>query len=478
MNDYTRRQFLKTVGIGVASIAVSGQLFSCRKSIRKPNILFCISDDQSWLHVGAYGDRVVKTPNIDRIADNGALFTNAYCAAPSCTPSRASILTGQNIWRLEEGGNLWSTLPAKFPIYTDLLMESGYHVGFMGKGWGPGKFEPGGRTHNPAGPQKYENFSEFRKAAPEGKPWCFWFGSHDPHRGYELGSGVASGMKLKDVFVPPVFPDVPEIRSDICDYYFEIQRYDREIGEILQIIEKTNQFDNTMVVITSDNGMPFPRCKPNLYDLSTRMPLVISWANQIPGGRVIDDLISLTDLAPTFLETAGLDIPQEMTGNSLFELLISNKSGILDPNRDNVFTARERHGGSAREGCLGYPARAIRTREFLYIRNYNPERWPAGDPDRFWDMDGAPTKVYMIKHRDDPDVEYLFNLAFGKRPAEELYELKNDPYQMNNVADNPEFATIKKDISMRLTEYLKKTGDPRALGKKPKWDDYPYYGAY
>jgi len=478
MNDYTRREFIKTVGIGVASIAVSGRLSSCGKSIRKPNILFCISDDQSWLHAGAYGDRVVKTPNIDRIANDGVLFTNAFCAAPSCTPSRGAILTGQHIWRLEEGGNLWGTLPSKFPVYTDLLMESGYHVGFMGKGWGPGKFEPGGRTHNPAGPQKYENFSEFLKATPEGKPWCFWFGSHDPHRGYELGSGVSAGMRIEDVVVPPVFPDVKEVRSDICDYYFEIQRYDREIGEILQIIEKTNQFDNTMVVITSDNGMPFPRCKPNLYDLGTRMPLVIAWADRIPGGRVIDDFVSLADLAPTFLEVAALDIPQEMTGNSLFELLISKKSGILDPNRDHVFTARERHGGSAREGCLGYPARAIRTREFLYIRNYNPERWPAGDPDRFWDMDGAPTKVYMIKHRDDPNVEHLFNLAFGKRPAEELYELKNDPYQMNNVADNPEFATIKKDISMRLTEYLKKTGDPRALGKKPKWDDYPYYGAY
>ncbi|MHC4464672.1 MAG: sulfatase-like hydrolase/transferase, partial [Planctomycetota bacterium] len=179
-NGMNRRDFLRAVSAGTASLAISGCMdgikFSAgEKFAKRPNILFCISDDQSWVHAGVYGDKVVKTPNFDRIAAEGVLFTHAFCAAPSCTPSRGAILTGQNIWRLEEGGLLLGTLPAKFQVYTELLEAAGYHVGFTRKGWSPGQVKPSGRTQNPAG-RRYKNFKQFIEARPEGQPFCFWFG--------------------------------------------------------------------------------------------------------------------------------------------------------------------------------------------------------------------------------------------------------------------------------------------------------------
>lgn len=166
-----------------------------RAGAARPNILFCFADDWSWPHAGAYGDKVVKTPAFDRVAREGFLFTRAFSAAPSCTASRAAILTGQSPHRLEEGGTLHGYLPKKFPVYPDLLEQAGYAVGFTGKGWGPGNFKAGGRERNPAGPPS-KSFDEFLKTVPAGKPFCFWFGSLDPHRPYEKGSGLAAGRSL------------------------------------------------------------------------------------------------------------------------------------------------------------------------------------------------------------------------------------------------------------------------------------------
>jgi len=268
-------------------------------------VFFCLSDDQSYPHASAYGEPVIKTPVFDCIAREGVLFTHAYCAAPSCTPSRSAILTGQDIWRLGQGGQLFGTLPAEHPVYIELLSRAGYNVGYMDKGWAPGDVKAGGRISDPTGP-RFKSFQEFFSKAPEGKPWYFWFGSRDPHRGYRKGSGVNSGMDPAKVRVPEVFPDTPEVRSDICDYFYEIQRFDQQVGEMLKLIEQAGQLDNTLVVITSDNGMPFPRAKANLYDLGSRMPLAIRWPKRVPGGRTADDFVNLTDLAPMFLEAAGL----------------------------------------------------------------------------------------------------------------------------------------------------------------------------
>jgi len=479
-----RRVFLKAIGAGTASLAVSGcmngiKLSGQKESAKRTNILFCISDDQSWLHAGAYGDMVVKTPNFDRVAREGVLFTHAFCAAPSCTPSRSAILTGQEIWRVEEGGLLFGTLPAKFRVYTDLLEGAGYHVGFTRKGWSPGQVKPSGRKQNPAG-QRYESFEQFLQARPEGKPFCFWFGSGDPHRGYKWQSGLKSGMKLEDIVVPAFLADSTEIRTDICDYYWEIQRFDRQVGQLLQILEATGELDKTLIVVTSDNGMPFPRAKTNLYDYGTRMPLAVRWAAKVKGGRVVDDFISHTDFAPTFLEAAGLEVSEEMTGRSFLDVLLSHKSGRVDPKRDRVFTALERH-TLCRPDDVGYPSRTIRTHRWLYIRNYEPDRWPAGDPGfesphqgDYGDIDNGPTKTYMMEHKDDPKVSPLFRLAFGKRLAEELYDVSKDPAQIHNLANAPAYAEVKKKLREKLEQYQRDTKDPRVEGRSP-WDHYPYY---
>lgn len=493
-----RRDFLKAMGLGAAALAFSGctsgpGLFGDGVSKKRPNILFCLADDWSWPHASIAGDRVIKTPTFDRVAREGVLFENAFVSSPSCTPSRGAILTGQWHWRLEEGGNLWSTLPAKFPVYPDLLEQAGYHIGYTRKGWGPGYNEPGGRTRNPAGP-RYKNFEEFMKARPQDKPFCFWFGSTDPHRGYKWQSGIDSGMKLEDVEVPACLPDSEEVRTDICDYYWEVQRFDTEVGELLKTLEEKGELDNTLIVISGDNGMPFPRCKSNLYDLGTKVPLAVRWPAAVKGGRVVEDFISLADLAPTFLEAAGLKPTADMTARSFLGVLTSGKSGRVDRKRDHVLTGKERHVPGQETGIGGYPMRAIRTRDFLYIRNFKPDRWPAGDakgyaqPTKivvsrplgthygYGDVDAAPTKSYMLKYRDDLKVARLFELAFGKRPAEELYDLRKDPSQLNNVADKPEYAGAKSKLASALMAELKASKDPRVLGRGDVFDKYPYYG--
>ncbi|UCD51021.1 MAG: sulfatase [Phycisphaerales bacterium] len=485
----TRRDFLKTVGLGAGSIGVPGchpmQLWTgSGRAKQRPNILFCIADDWSWPHASIAGDKVVKTPTFDRVAREGILFDNAFVTAPSCTPSRGSIVTGQWHWRLEEGGNLWSTLPSKFAVYPDLLEAAGYHVGYTRKGWGPGRNEPGGRTRNPAGPQ-FKDFVTFLEARPEGTPFCFWFGSQDPHRSYTWESGVQSGMNSDEVEVPACLPDSETVRKDICDYYWEVQRFDREVGELLTLLAERDALDDTMVVITGDNGLPFPRCKSNLYDLGTNVPLAVRWPAYVKAGRTVEDFISLQDLAPTFLEAAGLEPTAEMTGRSFLDILTSKKSGCVDRRRDHVLTGKERHAWVRKDG-LGYPCRAIRTHEFLYIRNFKPQRWPAGHPvdggepyysnRAYGDIDGAPSKTYMMEHRDDPDVKRLFELAFEKRPAEELYDLRQDPDQLNNVADRPEYVTVKNKLASTLMAELTDTKDPRVQGRGDVFDRYPYYG--
>jgi arylsulfatase A-like enzyme len=477
-----RRSFIKGVGTAICSAGAASVLAKSAKAKQPPpNILFCLSDDQSWPHASAYGDKVVKTPIFDRVAREGVLFNHAYCASPSCTPSRSAILTGQHIWRLGQGAQLFGTLPVEHPVYTNLLADNGYHVGCMAKGWAPGHVTAGGHKRNPAGTRSYKTFKAFLDAAEKGQPWCFWFGSRDPHRGYRAGSGVASGMDAHKVAVPDVFPDAPEVRSDICDYYFEIQRFDRQVGEMLELIEDAGQMANTIVVITSDNGMPFPRAKATLYDLGVRMPLAISWGKRIPGGRKVDDFVSLTDLAPTFLEAAGITPPERMTGRSLLKILRSPRSGRIEPDRDCVFTARERHAWCRIDG-KGYPSRMIRTTDFLYIRNYEPDRWPSGiyrivtNEGHYGDVDASPTKNYMLKHREDAGGKRLFELAFGKRPGEKLYDCRKDPSQMRNLADDPAHESVKRRLSDRLTTYLKETHDPRETSKPVSWDDWPYYG--
>lgn len=459
-----------------AAALVSPPLPAIAQAQARPNIVFCIADDWGFPHAGCYGDNVVKTPNFDRVAAEGALFLNSFCASPSCTPSRSAILMGQAVHRLEESGNLWSILQKKFVTYPDLLEAAGYAIGLQGKGWGPGSLEGTGRTRNPAGPP-FKTFEQFLKAAPAGKPFCYWYGSIDPHRPYDKGTGAASGLKAADVRVPPFFPDNAEIRNDILDYYFEVQRFDRDVGAILKLLDDHKLAENTIVVITSDNGMPFPRCKANLYDSGTHMPLAIRWPARFKGGRRVEEFVSHADFAPTFLEAAGLPIPATATGRSLWPLC----EGKTQPDRDRVFVERERH-ANVRAGDLSFPARAIRTKEFLYIRNFRPDRWPAGDPKQhvavgpFGDIDGSPSKELLLMRREEKEIAPFFRMAADKRPAEELYDLSNDPHQLVNVAERTEFAAARTKLRGALDKWMRDTADPRATSDDDRWDKYEYFG--
>ena len=442
-----------------------------------PNILIVIADDWSYPHASAYGDPTVSTPAFDRVAREGALFRHAFAVAPSCTPSRAALLTGLAPHELAEGGNLWGFLPSRFAVYPDLLEKAGYLVGHTGKGWGPGRFEAGGRTRNPAGP-RFESFDAFLATRPAGQPFSFWYGSTDPHRPYDAGSGEKAGLRAASVKVPPFLPDTPLVRSDLLDYYFEVQRFDRQLASLLEALERRNELDNTIVVVTSDNGMPFPRAKANLYDSGTRVPLAIRWPRRVLAGISIDAFVNLSDLAPTFTEAAGIAAPPNAAGISLWPLLEGRTSSA---GRIRAFTERERH-ANVRRGDLSYPARAIRTNEFLYIRNYRPDRWPAGDPEQyvavgpFGDIDGGPSKMLLLDRRTDEAIARHFNLATAKRPGDELFDLKKDPDQLINVAGDPAYARVLERLRGELTAWQRDTRDPRVTEDDDRWDKYPYFG--
>jgi uncharacterized sulfatase len=498
MSSVSRRNFVShtaygTLGLlaGVATLSRSARAGEATATTRRPNILFAISDDQSWAHAGAYGCKTVNTPAFDRVAREGVLFTNAFAAAPQCSPNRASILTGRHIWQNEEAGTHASNFPRKLIVYTDLLEAAGYFVGYTGKPWGPGNWQVTGWPRNPAGPAFNKrgikdkpvkginktdyaaNFKDFLAQKPKDKPFCFWYGGHEPHRDYEKGAGLNAGKKLEDVVVPPFLPDVPEIRSDILDYCNEIDWFDNQLAQMLRLLEEAGELDNTIVVVTSDNGMSFPNSKANMHEYGIHMPLAIRWPGGMKGGRVVDDLISFVDFAPTFLEAAGLTIPATMTGKSFLDVLTSGKSGKVDPMRDKIFSGRERH-THARPDNVGYPSRVIRTDDYLYVLNLKPDRWPVGDPEGYADIDNGPSKTYMMANRTADNVRPLFHLAFEKRPAEELYDIKKDPGCLKNLADLPEYAAEKKKLRAKLERTLTEQKDLRMSGSEI-FDSYPRY---
>jgi N-sulfoglucosamine sulfohydrolase len=456
---------------------------------QRPNILFFIFDDWGWRDSGAYGSTWVKTPNFDRVAREGVRFTNAFTTNPKCSPCRATVLTGRNTWQLEEASCHNGIFPNKFAVYPDILESSGYAVGLVGKGWGPGDFAAGGWKRNPAGPLFGEfqtkeriatgisnndyvrNFEAMLKSRTAGKPFSFWLGLHEPHRGYELNSGVRLGKQLTDITVPPYLPDLAVVRSDLADYAIEVESGDAVLGRVMQMLQDAGELDNTVLVVTSDHGMPFPYVKGQIHEDGFHIPMAIRWPAGIKPGRVVDDFVSMTDMAPTFLELAGLKPHPQMVGRSLVSVLRSEKSGIVDPKRDTMIVAKERH-DIGRPNDWGYPVRAIRTTEYLYVRNFFPDRWPAGNPETdYGNVDPSPSKE-VVKAIGG----YYYDLSLGKRQPEEFYRLKEDPAGVNNLAGDPAFAAKMRELSDRMFAQLRAEQDPRALGNGTIFDTYKYTG--
>ncbi|MDF7824832.1 sulfatase [Pontiellaceae bacterium B12227] len=473
-----------------AALALSGVVVA-----KQPNILFIIADDASMNTFGAYGGTTIKTPAFDRLATEGAVFKQAYNCNPKCAPARACLVTGRYSWQLEEATNHWPAFPAKFKFYPHLLQEAGFHTGYTGKGWGPGSYAT---ENNPAGPAYNKiklkppykgmktvdyagNFESFLEEKPADQPFCFWFGTYEPHRAYEKDSYQKEGMSLESAVVPPFYPDNETIRGDILDYAVEVKWVDRHIGLAIQALEKRGLLDNTLILVTSDHGMPFPRIKGQIYEEGFHVPLIAYWKGVVQPGRVIEDFVSFPDFAPTIMEAVGMEPHKQMTGKSFIDLLRSPKSGQIDPARDYVLLGKERHdtGRMDENGNtdLSYPVRAIRTKEFLYVHNIKPDLWPAGNPEfGLRNCDGSPTKTYLTDLKPG-DTEYKFyDMSFGKRPEEELYQVQKDPDCMTNLAGNPEYDAVKKQLRERMEKKLTAQGDPRTLGNGDIFDTYPYDG--
>ncbi len=495
-------------------------------SARRPNIVMAFADD--WgRYASAYRGidtsgicDVIETPHFDSIAKQGVLFTRAHVSAPSCTPCRSSLLSGQHFWRCGRGaillGAIWDPSIASYPLE---LEKSGYRIGHTYKVWSPGTpadAPHGGaeRSFNSAG-RKFNGFSQYVSGKddieqakqdlfeevrmnvrsfldPDGDgksdssaPFCYWLGPTNTHRTWIAGSGKklwGIEPELLKGKLPKYLPDVPVVREDFADYLGEAQAFDASIGVLVEELKRIGEFENTIFVVSGDHGIPgVTRGKCNLYDLGTQVPLAICWpAGMKHVGRVVDDFVSLPDLAPTFMEAAGVEKPESMIAKSLMNVLLSDKEGKVDPSRDAVFIGRERHVATVREENRPYPQRAIRTDKYLYIINFEPDRWPMGfgpglgkpeEPEpsvdeltrntfaAFGDMDASPTKAFVFSNRKEfPDE---FQYAFGLRPRVELYNVLTDADCLSNLAGITEYADVEQELHERLMNELQSTGDPR-----------------
>lgn len=488
---------LKVTVLFCFSLGITLGACQSKKEVMTPNILFCIADDQSFMHSSLQGANEISTPNIDELARNGMVFQHAYCSASSCSPSRAAILTGKNIWELEEGGLLFGGLKKEHQTFPNILQSAGYVIGYTGKGYGPAaqrepyQTEPIGKGYNsitmdaPDGIADTDysgNFREFLAQRDSQKPFFFWYGGNEPHRGYKQGIGEENGKDISKVEVPAFLPDNEIVRGDIADYYFEIEWFDLHLGRMIKMLEECGELENTIIIATADNGMPFPRAKATCYEYGTHMPLVIYWGNEIKAGLKVEDFISFADFAPSLLEAAGIEAPKEMSGKSFLDVMRAEKSGQVDSTRNRVFTALERH-TYCRPNGMPYPIRTIRKGDWLYIVNFEPERYPSGDPDflsphqgYYGDIDAGPTRNYLIEAKEVASVKPYFDLAVAKRPPKELYHVKDDPFQLHNLALDEEYHVLCEDLHAELFAYLKETNDPRIQGLSP-WENYPYYFA-
>ena len=507
----------------IAALLCSAGIGPALVAAERPNVVVVFADD--WGHFASiYARRrsgtindVVRTPNFDRLAESGVLFKNAFVNAPSCTPCRSSLLSGQYFWRTGRGailqGAIWDAAIPSFPL---LLEKSGYRLGSNGKVWSPGSPAnapigaqrtavnfAGGRFNNfseelakaadPTATKEQlleevrQNFRGFLKAGDGSQPFLYWWGPTNTHRTWIRGSGKKFWDINPDALqgkLPGHLPDVAEVREDVADYLGEVQALDAGLGALLQVLRDAELAQNTLVIVSGDHGMPgVPGGKCNLYDLGTHVSLAIACPGRIPGGRVVEDFVSLPDLAPTVLDAADVAVPDVMTGRSLWALLQQPAAGQVDVSRDSVLIGRERHVARARTDLLPYPQRAIRTRDYLYIRNFAPERWPMGTAPGFGlpqgtmpaaeqlnsstyaafaDMDASPTKAWVIEQGlADSQWRPFLERAFALRPSEELYALQSDPDQLKNVAADPQYAEVRQALSERLLKALRDSGDPR-----------------
>ena len=478
---------------GTVLLTACGQ----KEESKRPNILFCIADDVSYPHASIYGTRWVNTPAFDRVAREGLLFENVYTCNAKSAPSRSSIITGRNSWQLEAAANHWPEFPAKFTSFAEVLLHNGYYTGGTGKGWGPGiavdvngvdreltgkmwqdiKLQP--PTAGISDIDYAANFKEFLKNRPKGQPFCFWYGSLEPHRKYEYASSIRYGKNIADIdSVPAFWPDNETVRTDMLDYALEIEHFDNHLGMMLQALEEAGELDNTLIVVTSDHGMPFPRCKGQEYEYSNHVPFAVMWKKGVKKtGRKVTELVSFIDLAPTFLEVAEIEEKtsgmQPIEGRSMTELFGSD-APVKE--RDFVLIGKERH-DIGRPYDRGYPIRGIIKNGYLYLLNFEPTRWPSGNPEvGYANVDGSPTKTECIRSRTQEGKEQYWQLSFGKRKTEELYHIETDRECMFNLVHDSTLEKLKESMKREMLEKLTAQNDPRIIANGSIFDNYPFMG--
>jgi arylsulfatase A-like enzyme len=409
----------------------------------KPNFIIFIADDAAWDDSGAYGNGGIQTPNIDNLAKEGLLFTNAFVSTSSCSPSRCSIMTGlypHNTGAME----LHMPLPADRELFVGELKRAGYYTASAGK-WhlGPDRSEFDSIYHvrEPSGSADWLRALQNR---PRNKPFFLWLAAIDPHRGYEEGI-IPNPHSNDDVQVPPFLPDNGFTRKDLALYYDEITRFDTNLGSVMSELKFQNVDENTLVIYMTDNGRPFPRCKTRLLDSGLKTPFIVRWPGKISLSTSTNSLISSIDIAPTLCELAGLTIPEHYQGVSFAPVL-------LDPaieTRDYVVGEHNWHDYQAHE-------RSLRTKEFLYIRNSFPQ-FNASPPA---DAVNSITYKEMIRLYNEGNLDVTYRDSFlAPRAAEELYDVINDPFQQNDLSGDSRYQTILNQMRMNLDQWITDTND-------------------
>lgn len=495
----------------------------------QPNILFLFADDLGR-YASAYADSaspsasdVISTPVFDRVAKEGALFQNAFISAPSCTPSRGAVYTGRHFFRNGSASQLHNPWGGEAPDpFANLkgmpvmLAENGYHIGWSHK-WHLRESLIGGKKnqHSKRGrrintysqfvskaddqdaakaailDEVRGNFQDFLAKRKMGQPFFYSFNPTNTHRTWVRGSGKALWGIDPDQLkgrLPSSLPDNELIREDFADYLGEAMAFDAACGVILDELEEMGELDNTLITISGDHGAPgFPRGKCNVHDFGSQVLLAMRWPKNIAPKRNVKVPVSLVDIAPTFLAAAGLSSSDDPNGESLLPAL--SKGGDDSKLRAWALIGRERHVGSAREGFLPYPVRALRTPEFLYVRNFKPDRWPMGDPLEIGkekpdmdliakntragiaDLDFSPTKTWYVENRNSGELAPYLQWAWMPRPGEELYEISSDPHQLKNLAADPAHAKTLEKLRSQLMAELKANDDPRL---NDAFDRLPY----
>ncbi len=460
-----------------------------------PNFVIMIADDMSWDDCGAYGHKLIKTPNIDKLSQDGMRFDQAFLTISSCSPSRASVITGRYPHRTDADELHWP-LPGEQTTFTEVLRRSGYWCGAAGK-WHLGdevkdRFDeimaadtsgfqlPTGKqgasgkfVETTAGDVRSgcTDWVPLLRKRPQDKPFCVWLAALDPHRPYD-GELVGDSYESEDVRLPPYHPDSPEVRKDYLDYYAEITRLDRFVGEVVKELETQGIADNTFVLFFSDNGRPFPRDKTTMYDSGIRTPFVVRFPRMVKAGLVCPTVVSSIDIAPTVLELAGAAIPETVDGIS-FVPQLRNPATVT---RRYAFAEKNWHDFEDH-------ARAVRDVRFKYIRNYYDDlpNTPPADAVR------SPTYVHMKKLFDEGKLDSAFMQCFtAPRAKEELYDTWDDPHEMKNLAGDAKFAGDLKRMRSALHEWEQSTGDappklrtadefdrvtgkPTAARRRPRW---------